>query len=370
MSDTLIKVSVPYVVEFVRRKCRTVESGIFWEEGPVAVRTVTAEQAPVACRVRPGENSLTPEFSVRSFDGRLWWPLFDGPCPMTVRNYVASAAKSDGVFLSMMNLSPATVYSSPRRNADQFFNEIVPRREDGSSDERWDFARSIAHRTLFCDDLVYLEGGCPVYFGVASGTPDDRMLSLDVGSAGPERLDVVSRYLPGPRPNERRVAACRSLVYGIETIGDEVDTLRRRGFRVAFESKAEVHAELRPDRDPSEICANALVRRAVTVMDPHSFKELGTLLERRLQPAARLPLKIPPALCRDAIEAMIAICREDDFPRRFGLEFEWAAEALSRLNAMFPAMQLSELQDQVLFAHFGSPSAADIVADSSSLDLR
>jgi hypothetical protein len=105
-------------------------------------------------------------------------------------------------------------------------------------------------------------------------------------------------------------------------------------------------------------------------MDPHSFKELGTLLERRLQPAARLPLKIPPALCRDAIEAMIAICREDDFPRRFGLEFEWAAEALSRLNAMLAPMQLSELQDQVLFAHFGSPSAADIVADSSSLDLR
>ena len=261
MSDTLINVSVPYVVEFVRRKCRNVESGIFWEDGSVAIRTVTAEQAPVACRVRPGENSFTPEFSVRSFDGRFWWPLFDGPGPMRVRNYVASAKESDGVFLSMMNLSPASVYS-PRRDAKQFFEQIIARRVDApSTEERWRSAERIAHRTLLCDDLVYLEGGRPVYFGVPCGTPDDPILSLEVGSAEPERIDVVSRYLPGPWPNERRNAACRSLVYEIEGIGDEADRLRRRGFRVTFESKAEVHAELRPDRDPSEICANALVFR-------------------------------------------------------------------------------------------------------------
>jgi hypothetical protein len=358
MSDTLIRVSVPYVVEFIRRKCRNVESGIFWENGTVAIRTVAAEQAPVACRVRPGENSFTPEYLVRSFDGRLWWPLFDGPRPMTAKNYMSSVTKSDGVFLSMMNLSPATVYSSPRRDADKFFNEIIPRKEDGpSSKERWRSARRIAHRTLFCDDLVYLEGGCPVYFGVACGTPDDRKLSIEVGSAEPERVEIVSRYLSGPRPNERRDAACRSLVYGIEGIGDELDRLRRRGFRVTFESKAEMHAELRSDRDPSEICADALVRRAVTVMDPHSFNELRTLLAGRLQPTALLPLKIPPALCRDAIDAMIAMCREDDFPRRFGLEFEWAAEALSRLDAHAP-MQLSELEDQFLLDYFDSPSGA------------
>jgi hypothetical protein len=365
MSDTLINVSVPYVVEFVRRKCRNVESGIFWEDGSVAIRTVTAEQAPVACRVRPGENSFTPEFSVRSFDGRFWWPLFDGPGPMRVRNYVASAKKSDGLFLSMMNLSPATVYSLPRRNAEQFFNEIIPRWEDGSSMERWRSACSIAHRTLFCDDMVYLAGGCPVYFGVTCGTADDRMLSLEVGSAAVERVDVVSRYLPGPRPMERRDAACRSFVYGIEGIGDEVAKLQRRGFQVTFESRAEVRAELRSDTDPSVICADALVRRAVTVMDPHSFNELGTLLQGRLQPAASLPLKLPLALCRDAVEAMILICRPDDFPQRFGFEFEWVAEALSRLDAHAP-MQLSELEDQFLVDYFASPSIAEVVAGSSS----
>lgn len=181
MSDTLVKVSVPYSVEFVRRKCRNVESGIFWENGTVAIRTVTAERAPVVCHVRPGENSFTPEFLVRSFDGRLWWPLFDGPRPMTARNYMASATKSDGVFLSMMNLSPATIYSSPRRDARQFFEQIIARQVDSRSrEERWSLAHNIAHRTLFCNDLVYLKGGNPLYFGLRCGTPDDPILSLEV----------------------------------------------------------------------------------------------------------------------------------------------------------------------------------------------
>jgi len=85
MNHTLVKVSVPFLIEFVRRRCRKLESGIFWEDGTVAIRTVTAEQTPVACCVRPGENSFTPEFLVRAFDGRLWWPLLEGPRLMPTR---------------------------------------------------------------------------------------------------------------------------------------------------------------------------------------------------------------------------------------------------------------------------------------------
>jgi hypothetical protein len=69
-------------------------------------------------------------------------------------------------------------------------------------------------------------------------------------------------------------------------------------------------------------------------MDPKSFEELARLLEGRLQPAALLPPKIPPTLSRDAIAAMMAVCPADDFPERYGLEFEWATEALSRLDSL------------------------------------
>jgi hypothetical protein len=47
------------------------------------------------------------------------------PRHITLKEYVASATKSDGPFLSMMNLSPATVYSQPRRVAKRFFEQIL-----------------------------------------------------------------------------------------------------------------------------------------------------------------------------------------------------------------------------------------------------
>ena len=62
--------------------------------------------------------------------------------------------------------------------------------------------------------------------------------------------------------------------------------------------------ELRSERDACEICADALVRRAVAAMDPRSFEYLGEILQRELQAAALVPRKIPFALCRDAIRAM------------------------------------------------------------------
>jgi hypothetical protein len=270
---------------------------------------------------------------------------------MLVKDYVASATKSEGPFLSMMNLSPATVYSEPRRDAKRFFEQIFARRVDGPSRvERWRSPQRVAHRTLFCDDLVYIEGGRPVYFGVRRGTPNDPMLSLEVGSAEAEHFHLASRYFPGPLFKERRDAACRSLVYGIESIGDEIDVLRRNGVLVTFASKAEVHIEFRSDRDACEICADALVRRAVAAMDPLLLRELGEMLQRELRAGALSFQRIPSALCRDAIHAMTATSPEGEFFGRFGVEFEWAAEALSRLDAMHMPMIFSELDDQALVA--------------------
>jgi hypothetical protein len=350
LSDTLVDVSVPYLAEFVRQGRRKVENGIFWEKGTVAIRTVTAEQAPISCRVSPGVNSSRPEFSVRSFDGRFWWPLFDGDAPMLARKYVASALKSSSVFLSMMNLSPATV-DSPRRDVRKYLEDVFPRKFDGClRKDRWRSADSIANRTLFCDDQVYLQGGSPIYFAVPRGAPDDRMLALEVGSAEPERVEIVSRYLPGPRPSQRRDAACRSLVYGVESIAEDIDAIRGRGFRVAFGSKAEEYGQLRSSREASEICADGVVRRAVTAMDRHTYDQLGALLHGRLQPAALLPPKLTLALCRDAIDAMITMCPEQEFPRRFRVEFEWAAEALLRLDATLPPIDLNDLDDHILLA--------------------
>jgi hypothetical protein len=347
MDHTLVDVSVPFLIEFVMGRRRNAEGKIFWEDGTVAIQTVTAQQAPAVCRVHPAETSRMLEFSIRSFDSRLWWPLIEGQRHMPATDYAVSATKSEGPFLSMMNLSPATVCSHPREDAKRFFDQIFARRVDApSSEERWRSPQRIAHRTLFCDDLVYIEGGPPVYFGVRGGTPDNPTVSLEIGSAAAEDLPGVSRYLPGPRPKERREAACQLLVFGMECIEDHVDFLWRRGFSVTFGSRAEADAELRSHRDACEICADALVRKAAATIGPRSFQGPENMVQKKLQTAARLPRQIPSQLCRDIIDAMTAECPEDEFFARFGVEFEYAADALARLNAIH--RPLSELDDQAL----------------------
>jgi hypothetical protein len=145
MNPTLVNVSVPFFIEFVRRRCRNAESEIFWEDGTIAIRAVTGRAG--ACR-----------------------------------------------------------------------------------------------------------------------------LSRVSGRKGRQaRIHLVSRYLPGPWPNERRDAACRLLVCGTERIEDEVDLLRRRLIQVTFASRAQADAGLRSHRDACEICAGALVRRAVAAMGPPPF---------------------------------------------------------------------------------------------------
>jgi hypothetical protein len=47
---------------------------------------------------------------------------------------------------------------------------------------------------------------------------------------------------------------------------------------------------------------------------------------------------------------MTATCHEDEFLGRFGVEFEWATKAISRLDATHAPIYLSELDEQSLLA--------------------
>ena len=51
MKQIVVPASFPYTVEFIRRRCRTVENLIVWDQGAVAIYDVTDREAPVAYRV-------------------------------------------------------------------------------------------------------------------------------------------------------------------------------------------------------------------------------------------------------------------------------------------------------------------------------
>ncbi|MDF0522709.1 hypothetical protein P0R31_36330 [Bradyrhizobium yuanmingense] len=212
---TLVGVTLPYVVEFVRRKHRKPEHGVFWEKASIAFRQAGAHEVCTLCRVQSmGEAS---EYSVLSFNGEVWWPLLNSGKPVRVIDYVDGAQNSSGIFLTMMNLSPATVHS-PRRDFDELSRHLLPRKVDAPRKaERWRAAQALADRTLFCDGAVYLRGGYPVWFVVDEGEPFDERLVFEIGSSDPE-IEAVARYLPGPRSILGREAACRSLVFGVEEL--------------------------------------------------------------------------------------------------------------------------------------------------------
>src|SRR5580698_9647707 len=112
MEKTSVDVKIPYSVEFRRHRHRKIEGGIYWDDGEIEIRTVTVEEAPVAYRIAPGDEGFGLEFDIRSYDGKLWWPLLRPPTFLSSKDYIGSATDSDGYFLLMMNLSPATRDSS------------------------------------------------------------------------------------------------------------------------------------------------------------------------------------------------------------------------------------------------------------------
>jgi hypothetical protein len=100
----------------------------------------------------------------------------------------------------MMNLSPASVYSPRRQTTAQFENDMSIRRiQSSSKEERWISAHRAAKHTLFCDDVVYLEGGQPCFFDISCGADSDMVLSLEIGSLQPQAVDILARWLPGPQ---------------------------------------------------------------------------------------------------------------------------------------------------------------------------
>jgi hypothetical protein len=126
-----------------------------------------------------------------------------------------------------------------------------------------------------------------------------------ISSFGTSNLDVMDY------PDEGRKLAVHEVLAHVPEVG-QIAQIVPVTFRDVSSTALTVEdwlrlrkvTELRSERDACEICADALVRRAVAAMDPRSFEYLGEILQRELQAAALVPRKIPFALCRDAIRAM------------------------------------------------------------------
>lgn len=252
-----LSVTIPYRVEFRKRRCRKVESRIYWDDGAIVVREADRLDAPVAYAVT-AKSGTQPNYDIRLFDGKLWWPLFVGHKPLTAETYAASLDDAAGCFLRSLHLSPSTL-SAPRGfttahlNADVTISQIFM----STRESAWNGANHTAARTLFVEVLVYQEGGKPGFFGRPSDGEIGSSLSFRIGGLANGKRHPADRWhlgVPATRRRSARVGATCSTSSG-STNFQTTDTTAglRRTSRMRYSSFANYRTVRRP-------CSSALTR--------------------------------------------------------------------------------------------------------------
>jgi hypothetical protein len=252
-----------------------------------------------------------------------------------VKKFAASATDGNGHFLRMMNPSPLSLDSSRSQTTERFERKMPAGRIQSSSrDEHWLSADRIANCTLFCDDVVYLDGGQPAFYGISYSRYRHPELSLEIASLKRHENEIVASWLPGPETSQLQEAACRSLVFRIEDLENEATSLERRGFHLELDARTAVCMKVEAEFDPSEVCVDALVRRALKWIDRETAHELREAMSDEPLPVANYIMNR--SICRDALHKMVSMCPPELTPTIFGFEFEWVEKALRRLDARFP----------------------------------
>lgn len=240
MKQIIVTVAIPYEVEFIRRGRQNTEGLIVWDECPVVIVEAASFETDVAFSIVPiGASGRA--YDILSFDGKLWWPLQSGSQAFSVDAFVAGAADPDGFFLATLNLSPATLYSTRQVTRSRFEADHSIRQVDVSSrDKRWTLAHHSASRILFCDGVVYQEGGLPAYFGTWQVAADVSTLSLRIGNKLAVGCQAVDRWHRGLSSDRRRRAIRGAFVFSINEIDEACVMLSEEGINVVVEETAKV----------------------------------------------------------------------------------------------------------------------------------
>ena len=149
MKETPLKLRIPYAQSFIPPRGRKMRTAWFLDEDAVMIRAIEPNEAPVAYRVGSKPLPLDPgagrEYAIRSFEGKLWWPLSwdEGPA-MDSGQFAVIAAQ--GIPIAVLAIDPSIAV--PLRCWPLGLFGKDPVREEGDSDkgERWAWAQRNATR--------------------------------------------------------------------------------------------------------------------------------------------------------------------------------------------------------------------------------
>jgi hypothetical protein len=346
MKQTIVPVTIPYTVEFIRRRCRTVQSLVVWDEQSVAICEVSDRETSIAYSIGL-HGSSGPAYDIRSFRGKTWWPLFDRSQALSVGAFIASIDDPSGCFLATSNFSPSTLHSPRDITSERFEADITIGRELASSrDQRRALAHRLASRLLFCNGFVYQEGGEPAYFGTQFDNANGTKLSLRIGGLGVGCNQPGDRWHLGLSASQRRRAAHRSFVFHIDEIDAACLALKMDGFRPVIEQEATITGSAAPGIDAAVYCADAVARAMLrpSARMPEDYQTAMMTFSAHANSGGLISRE----LSREIITEGLVVINPADLKKNFAIEREWARKAVDRLDRRFPAPALSPEEDEML----------------------
>jgi hypothetical protein len=264
----------------------------------VDIRRVHDRDAPVVGSVRV--TGRRPDFQIRFYDDRFWWPLFSNGRPLTSDRYAEDARLAQGAWAAMMHMHPAWI----RQFDGTYGQEFQPNAARAAY--RRMLAVGVASQTLFCDRTVFVAAGYPAYF-IYCGPPDGASLQAEIGPVHHPFGDAIHRYLPGPSRAARREAARNARLVRPAQIEDEIARLRDEGFMVEYQSRLLGYRGTPDGPTPAIFWADAILREAASRAGRAADRLSRGMWSEDLSVLPIPPDTVPPGLGLRAIERLISV---------------------------------------------------------------
>jgi hypothetical protein len=229
-----------YRAEYVRWRGKKKRPVFLTGVQPVEIVEVDPADALLAYRILSDGPGCRQAHEVRSFNGSLWWPVFDNGNPLTPSAFLALAAtdwnRASHVLDPMrrtyyLDASSVEVFMAHRRVSE---GKFWSGHEQQANQAAWD-----ASRMIFCGDRVLVEAGEPVWYAVLderAGRFDLLVGHSDLDRSHADRPHGAGFFTAGPDRNARIACGRLSLAFGLgETFAQQTISDLGHDFRFGSE---------------------------------------------------------------------------------------------------------------------------------------
>lgn len=332
MTDITADVTVPYRVfyrPYRARKTRR-DTVLLFAKRKVSIAVSSAAETTPAFRLTSANGTQDSEnpYVIRSYDGKLWWPVPDR------HNKLVNGAKfleglASGLHEFIVILNPAQLwYSAHQRPTFEEYFAKRPKDEILENHLEANFAeiQRVAAQIMLCEDTVHFAGGAPAFFGSRPEGSSNPSILLSIGNLGGER----GPRLPGAYPQLKEDALRDGYVFDLPHLTREVALMESRGVTVKLTHNIERVGDIALKDDALHLCAHTAVMQLLGASSDVSAAYRDLIPDRcRLDSSKLVPLQV----CREIFTGALQHRWPENFGKRhIALALTSSSYVLARLE--------------------------------------